>query len=117
MSFDYTRSRATAERLLAKYGQAAIITRTTSVGDDWNPRLKPANHPCTIVVTDFKNREIDGTLVQAGDKKVIVSTSGLTIEPATGDKIAVGGFDHSIVSVKPINPGGLVIIYQLQCRR
>lgn len=118
MSFDYGRSKATADRLVSKFGQSATLRRPTSSGTAYNPTPgQPDDHPVTVVVLDYDRREIDGTRILATDRKVLLAVGNLAIEPATSDKAVIGGVEHSIIDIQPLNPGGLVILYQLQVRR
>lgn len=119
-TFDYTKTRDTAERLLTRFGAAGVIRRiTVTGGDPWNPGSgtpTTVNHAATMVVTDYAAREIDGTVILATDRKVLVSTSGLSITPATSDLVVLDGQTLAIVSVKPLKPAGTVVMYELQCR-
>lgn len=116
--FDYTRSVATANRLIDRFGQAGtIVRRGAATGDEWNPTFAAdAPHACRVVETDYTAREIDGTLIQASDKKLLVAVSGLTITPTPDDRITVGGKTYEIVTVKTLQPGGTVILYEIQGR-
>lgn len=117
-SFDYARPRATADRLIAKFGQAGAIRRTTAGGGDpWSPTPgTTTDHACTLVVTEYSVREREGTLIQARDKKVLVATEGLNIEPTEADQIVVQGQAMEIIDVAPLAPGGDVVMYTIQAR-
>lgn len=118
MAFDYARSTATADRLLAKFGQTGTLKRPTSTGPAHNPTEgEPDEHACTFVVEEFKAFEIDGSRVLATDKKVLLAKGSLTIEPTTTDKLMIGGIPHSIVRIEPVAPGGVTVMYMAQCRR
>lgn len=58
-----------------------------------------------------------GTLIQQNDKRVYLSTNGLSAVPETGNKLEVGGVRHEIISVSPLAPGGVDVRYELQVRR
>lgn len=117
-AFDYSRSVATANRLIDRFGQTGyIVRRGSATGDEWNPTFAAdAEHACRLVETDYTAREIDGTLILASDKKLLVAVSGLTITPAPSDRVKVGGANYEIVSVMPLQPGGTVILYEIQGR-
>lgn len=118
MSYDYSGVRSTAERLIAKFGQpATLITMTATGGDPWNPVTSESETPVTVAVFDFKNSDVDGTLIQQNDKRVYLSTNGLSAVPETGNKLEVGGVRHEIISVSPLAPGGVDVRYELQVRR
>jgi len=122
-TFNYARARATAERQFARFGQAAVVRRVASTSDPsgtpWDPEddvRVTTDHACVVAVMDYDNREIDGTLILAGDRRVYVSTAGLAIEPLTSDRLVIGGKSHEIVAVGQLNPAGTVVYYELQAR-
>ena len=117
MAFDYVAARATAARLIANFGQAATIRRVTNGGsDNWNPTQSTADTAVTCVITDYAHRERDGTSIQARDRKVYVSALDLAITPNPGDKFVHGAMVYDIISVGPLEPGGTVILFELQIR-
>lgn len=116
-SFDYTRTRATAERLISRFGQTGALRRTTSSTDPFNPTQTTTDYTCTCVVLDYSKRDIDGTLIKQTDQMVYLSTSGLTITPETTDRLVVGGAVLTVVNVNPLSPAGTVVFYELQVRR
>jgi hypothetical protein len=117
VSFDYGRSKATADRLIGRFGQAAALKRPNSSGPAYAPvEGTPTSYAVTVVVNDYRNAEIDGTRVQSGDKKVMMAKGSLAIEPTTSDTLVIGGKEHAIVEVRPLNPGGTVILYEVQAR-
>ncbi|MET3649077.1 hypothetical protein [Phyllobacterium ifriqiyense] len=73
--FDYARAQATALRLLDKFGAAGSIVRDMpGSGPEWDPsKPVPTSFPCTMAVLKFDNKDIDGTLIKATDKKVYVA--------------------------------------------
>lgn len=115
--FDYTRTRATAERLLSRFGQIGALRRTVSAGDVFNPTQTTTDYPCTFAVLDYARGLIDGTLIQQSDQMVYLSTAGLAVEPAVTDQLVVGGSPLTIVNVKPLAPAGTVVFWELQVRR
>lgn len=112
--FDYSRSVATANRLIDKFGQAGAIRRTTMGGDPWEPTPTDTDYPCTLVVMNFSLHERESTLIGATDKRVYIATEGVEIEPTNSDKIVVDGTAHEIVRISPLNPGGTVVYWEAQ---
>lgn len=113
-AFDYSRPKATAERLISRFGKAGAIRRMEASGDPWNPALMPVDYDCTLVVTDYTLRERESTLIGAKDRKVLISTEGVTITPTNADKLRLGGVDYEIVRVMPLEPGDTVILWEMQ---
>ncbi len=58
-----------------------------------------------------------GTLVAAGDRKLIVSAlddaGALLPEPKHGDQAQVGAKLYTVRNVDPLSPGGVVVLYNL----
>lgn len=128
-TFDYARTRATAERLIARFGQTGALRRTTDDADPFNPTQTTTDHPCTFAVLDYAKKDIDGTLIRETDQMVYLSTAGLAIAPETTDRLVaggawsgspatyVGGSPMTVVNVKPLSPAGMVLMWELQVRK
>jgi hypothetical protein len=116
--FNYAEAVEDANELIDEFGQSALLLRPTFTGPTNNPVPgPPEEHPCTLVVTDYRNQEIDGTRVQATDRKVLVARKGLAVEPLTSDKLQIGGQPYSIQNVTPLSPGGTVVMWTIQARK
>lgn len=115
--FNYARSRATAERLIARFGQDGAIRRVVNSGPDWDPVQTIEDFACKLVDLDYEEKNIDGTLIMRGDRMVYLSTAGLTLEPQLSDKVLIGGTEHAIQNVLPLSPGGFIVFWQLQARK
>lgn len=117
-TYNYARARATAERLLARFGQTGAIRRAgAATGDPWNPTPGAnTDYPAQIVVTGYDAREIDGTRIQATDKKALVG--GVEIDPATSDDLVeADGTVWEIVAVERLKPAETTVLHTLQIRR
>jgi hypothetical protein len=117
MAFNYANAQATAERLIAQFGQTATLTKYASSGTVYAPTRSSTGYGVIVVIMDYRNSEIDGTLVRQGDKKIYLSTDGLTVTPAASDEITLESVVHSVIDVKPLSPGGTVVYYEIQARR
>lgn len=115
-TFDYSRSRATADRLIKRFGQTGAIRRTTTGGDPWDTITTETDYDCTLVVLDYRQSNIDGTLIQQNDKHVLVSAVGLEIEPNTSDKLVLAGQPLQIIKASPLAPGGTTVLFDIQAR-
>lgn len=112
-TFDYARARATAERLISKFGTTGAIRRTVQSGPSYDPVLTDTDYPCTLVILEIDISKVDGTLIQQGDRMVYVSTQGLTIEVTVSDKLVIAGKEHVIKQCRPLSPAGLTVYYEL----
>lgn len=116
-AFNYTRTRATAERLIARFGQTGALRRMVSDNDPFNPELVPTDYACTFAVLDYAKKDVDGTLIKQTDQMAYLSTAGLAITPETTDRLVVGGSPLTVVNVKPLSPAGVTVFWELQVRR
>ena len=117
-SFDYPRAQASALRVIDKFGQAGAIVRDVpGSGPEWDPgEPVPTAHTCTMAVLKFDNKDFDGTLIKASDKKVYIAAKGLLIVPETTDTLLIDGTSHTIIRVMPLNPAGINIYFEVQAR-
>lgn len=115
MSF-YGNLKATAERLIAQYGKAAVLLRTTLSGPAHDPVETTVEHACTLVETGYSLTNRSDTLILAGDKVGIISTD-LAVVPDKADKLRIGGDDYSLVDLQPLDPGGTVLLFEFVARR
>ena len=117
----YTRGRAVADRQLADKGQLGAVRRTTFAGG--GPASATAatvtvtDYPCRMAVFPINLRDVDGTLVKAGDYRVLVSTAGLSITPTTSDKLVTAQGVLTIVDAGRFDPAGVVTHYKMVARK
>lgn len=120
---NYDSAKATAIRLLRQNGRSIqIIATGTNTGTDYNPVYGPdIITEAKAVFTMFSTNEIDGTIIEKSDKKVLIDSDYLqaAIEaggPLIAQKIKDGDVEYSIINVDEIKPGPLSIMSKLQCR-
>lgn len=125
--FDYTKSAATAERLLQKFGQAVTLVRPSTSPPTYDPAtgistpVAPASYAGRGAVFDYKQTDVNATLVQAGDQRLYLSpfqADGSAMpEPVTSDDVVLAnGKTYSVVRGGEVNPAGTVVLYDLQLR-
>lgn len=121
MSAFYDGMAATATSLLKQYGQSMVLRRKTLGAYDTVSGTRPETVDEIAVigaVFNIDDKRVNGSTVLSGDKEITLSRDGIEIAPvANADEIEVAGERHQIVSVKPLAPGGGVVIYKLQVRR
>lgn len=78
------------------------------------PSGTATEYTVNAMVSRYPNNLIDGTLIQATDKRVLVSAVGPV--PQTSWRIEIEGVSHEIVSVTPLQPSGVALMYQVQAR-
>lgn len=115
--FDYIKSAGTADRLIARFGKPTSIYRVTTGA--YNPStgsvtLTQTEQIANVVVLDFPQSFIDGTLIKQGDRKAYVTP--FASEVLQGDKFAWDGQTMTVISAKKVAPAGQVVMYELQVR-
>ena len=119
---EYTRSIATALRLITKKGQSVTLTTKTPGG--YNPAtsgitVTESSQTAKGVVTNFATKDIDGNLIKVDDILLILAASGVIIKPQP-DKTKVtlaSGLVYTVKNVVDIAPSGESIVYRLQLRK
>lgn len=115
MTLDAT-ARATAQRLLTKFGKNCILKRVTEGAYD------PATGTSSTTETSYSikayldqpnRQELAGGLVTTADEVAIFAAQGLAIEPALLDKLTVDGTDRTIKMVSRIWSGELVALWRV----
>lgn len=125
MTFDYSKSAATALRLLTKFGRTVTLRKQTEGAYD------PATSSATITTTDytghgalfdFNERQLGttfapGSTIQIGDKRLSLAPSGITVAPVPNDLLIFGSDTWSVINVKTLAPAGTVVMYELHLRK
>ena len=52
------------------------------------------------IIEDYDDKYISSTLVQAGDRKVLIIAASITTAPEIGDKITMDGIEYDVADVK-----------------
>lgn len=95
---------------------AITVTRTVPGGPGENPWDPPTDdttvdYPCRGWVENYDDDNVNGTLIDARDVRVMILTTSTTIVPTdTTDTITVEGRTLSIINVKHDASGALFII-------
>lgn len=111
MTFDYARSKATAERLIARFGGEATLRKRTSSGPDYAPTLTLTEHTITAVDLNQRLRDAGGALVGQSLRTLYVSTAA-GVTPEKGDKVVIDGSEHEIAEVRTLAPGGTTVMWE-----
>lgn len=119
----YDRLAETADRLLKKYGTDCEIT-TTPINGEPDPvtgmpgdDLPSQAFDGRVAVLNYKESLYNApeSLIEQGDKKLLLSAKGIKIDSLNG-KIEALGKAYRIMSVKDVNPAGTVLIYEIHGR-
>ncbi len=116
MPIDYRRMRATATRLLTENGKAYQLTRGGgTIRDQFGKEVITPAVTATVtgVITEYSAREIDGSLIATGDKKLAAT---FETEVLIDDRIEIDGKKWRVVQPNPVKPADVVISYNIQLR-
>lgn len=112
MTFNYARSRATAERLIARFGTTATLRQITNSGTEWAPTQTETDTTITVVDLEREVRDAAGTLTGQSKRTLYVSTAA-GVTPEKDDKIVIGGTEHEIAEVRTLAPGGTTVMWEV----
>ena len=118
MAFEYARTAEAALRMLQRFGVGVSIARNTPGAYD------PEQGAASITSTSwtatavrgepYSAREIDGTLIQAGDLRLYVS-AGHDLQP--GDVVTLESEAWRVERPNPIRPASTTLLYAAQVRK
>ncbi|MDE1996775.1 MAG: hypothetical protein KGI75_30020 [Rhizobiaceae bacterium] len=114
--FDYAGARATAERLIKRFGQPGKLRRVTATGPDYDPEQTVEDYACLLVALDYDQQFVDNTLILSGDRMVYLSTQDLAVTPDLSDRLVIDGAEHAVISITSLSPAGTVVFWQIQAR-
>lgn len=103
--------------LMDRYGSALTLTRT--VGAAYDPATGKVSGGVVTTFTvrgvfiNYLAEEIDGTVIRAGDRRLLVGPRGSTTVPAIGDTVD----GHKLVDVRSYAPNGVEVGWACQARK
>ncbi|MBC8392608.1 MAG: hypothetical protein H8E17_08605 [Deltaproteobacteria bacterium] len=124
MSF-YSRMQKTSNKLLLGKGQTVTITHV--VPGTYDPATGGVTNTTTTqtgtgAVMEWDARQVDGTLIKIGDKKLLLSplnTAGTVLTaPVLGDTVtdAAGTVYTLVAPLSTLSPSGTAVLYTCNMR-
>lgn len=114
----YLPQQAAADRLIAKFGAPCTLSTQAQTGYDGlgNPINTPAvSISGAGVKLNYSKSEIDGSVIQMGDAKFLLSTRAI---PQIDMRVMLAGEVWRVVAVDTLAPSSAdVILYTLQLRK
>lgn len=118
-AYNYGRTKATAHRLIDKYGRAGVLRRVVNGSN--------VDRAITVVLLNYSTRERDGDLIQFADQRAYISAVGMATPPDFDEEILVVGAGRAFSApfeiwrlVAPpmkLDPAGTVVYYEQQVRK
>lgn len=113
---DWTVIAAEVAAALRNVGFAVTLHRKgTTTGPEWDPVQGPDTpHQLTVMQDMLGLSQIDGTLIKAGDLRLMCAAEG--IRPTTADRVTVQSVSYAVVLCEPFAPAGVDLYYDLLLR-
>ncbi len=114
----YLADQATADELIAEFGAPCVLS--TQPQTSYDGLGQPVSVPAVSIAgagvkLNYKKAEIDGSLVQMGDAKFLLSTRAA---PLIDMRVTLAGEVWRVISVSPLAPDSTdVVFYTLQLRK
>ncbi|WP_312435399.1 hypothetical protein [Janthinobacterium sp.] len=120
---DYAKTAARADQSLRRKGGIVVLRQV--VTGVYDPGLGAApvtttDYEGTGVKIAYEAENIDGTLIQAGDQKLLLSPlqrHGVPMPtPTTADLVLFGGASYTVKAVETTAPVDVAVLHTLQLR-
>lgn len=118
--FNYGPVIKTAQRIIKRFGGkiTIVVTNSKPAAQGWKPAIPaPISVEVDGVFAQYEQQFVDGTTIQQGDQKVIISAPDGLFTPNLVGHIVRKGEKWNILNMKPLNPGGTVVLYVAQVRQ
>jgi hypothetical protein len=106
--------------LLNELGQLVLVSRA-GAGGGYDPDSGFVDEEAVQVWSasgvefQYNQREVDGSLIQSGDRRVLIAPS-LGTTPQSGDVVTLGTVRLEVVESRPLQPAGVVVLHEVQAR-
>jgi hypothetical protein len=120
---DYAKTAARADASLRRKGGIVVLRQI--VNGEYDPDLgaaptTTADYEGTGVKIAYEAENIDGTLIQAGDQKLLLSPlqrNGQAMPaPTAADLVLFGGASYTVKTVETTAPVDVAVLHTLQLR-
>jgi hypothetical protein len=101
------------------FGFDVTHRRVTRAYDPATGKNTSSNADTTIKITPpapYEQRRIDGTLIQLGDQRIMISSASGVV-PISADLFIIGGQTWQVVAIFPIISGESTAAYEVQLRQ
>jgi hypothetical protein len=118
MAEDWTSIGNEVADALASVGfQVTHKRKTYAAGpNEWTNGAETSTQVSMLVVkSDYSLFEIDGINVLATDERILVPVG--SVAPKVGDHFTVNSVELRVQSIKPLDPGGTAVMYEVQLRK
>lgn len=96
---------------IGEVGFAATLEQKTTSGPAYDPTVTTETYEITVIDDAQRVRDASGTLVGQTMRTLTVATGSAT--PAKGDRVQVLSVWHEIAEVRPLAPGGVALLWEV----
>lgn len=115
MAEDWQAIAAEVTEALGDVGYVATLVRLTLTGPDYDRQPGPDQLiPVKLLGDTLALGLVNGTTIQAGDRREMMAAEGTTPTPA--DRLRIGTTNYAIVRAEPFAPGGEALFFDLILR-
>lgn len=115
MAEDWQAIAAEIAEALGDVGHAAMIERPTFTGPDHDRQPGPDQLiPVKLLGDTLALGLVNGTTIEAGDRREMMAAEGTTPTPA--DRLRIGTTSYAILRAEPFSPGGEAVYFDLILR-
>ena len=120
---DYNKTAARTDQSLRRKGGIVVLRQV--VAGEYDPGLGTApitttDYEGTGVKVNYEAENIDGTLIQAGDQKLLLSplqrNGQVMPAPTAADLVLFGGDSYTVRAVETTAPVDVAVLHTLQLR-
>ena len=120
MAYDYNDAATVAAELLADFGQP-VTHHSTSEGS-YDPASgsvtrTPLAQSGTGVLLKIALSQIDGTVITASDRRLLLSREGIAVAPKPNDSVSINGVTYTVMQAQLLAPGSVTLLHELVVRR
>jgi hypothetical protein len=127
MGINYSELAAKAKRLIGSNGTKCVLKNPSGNPPVYNPATneyekQEDKFDGFCVVSGYEDRMVDGTVIQAGDRKIVAVLHGEPTPKLSSldvyDKAGKLKNSYLVINSTPVNPdASTIILYRLQCRK
>lgn len=115
MAEDWDAVAAEVAEALGDVGHTATMIRPTWTGPDYDRQPGPDQRiPVRLLGDTLALGLVNGTTIQAGDRREMMAAEGVT--PTPGDRLEIGTDSYAVIRCEPFAPGGVPLFYDLVLR-
>lgn len=83
---------------------------------EWDDADTPNDVSTYAIRTEYKTREVDGTIIQKNDHLLVIPAYGLPADLDTTYQVLIGSDVQNVVDITTLSPGNVPLLFNLQVR-